>query len=183
MNTANRITLARIGLIPVFLFFLLTRFVPGSVFIALGVFLLASLSDGLDGYIARKYNLITDFGKFIDPLADKLLICAALAGLQHWGFVSSVLVFAVVARELVVTALRAEAVRTGTVIAAAFSGKLKMVTQIVAVSIGLLAVEYAECALWLKTASDIGMWIMGSVTVYSGVEYLVKNRSAVDFRK
>ena len=122
MNTANKITLIRIAMIPVFLFFFLTNIVPFSSYIALLIFIVAAATDGIDGHIARKYNQITDFGKFIDPLADKILVVSALIGMVYFRQISPVGVIIIIAREFIVTGLRIVAISSGKVIAAAFSG-------------------------------------------------------------
>ena len=159
MTTANKITIFRVVLIPVFLVLMYLRF-PGHMYWAFGVFVLASLSDFVDGYIARHYNQITDFGKFMDPLADKLLVVSAMLLL-------------VVAREFAVTGLRLIAVDNGRVIAAAWSGKIKTASTMVAICLMLL-----WNIAWLNTVC----WVVIVVTtVYSGVEYFVKNRDV--FRK
>ena len=145
MTTANKITIFRVILIPVFLVLMYLRF-PGHTYWAFGVFVLASLSDFADGYIARHYNQVSDFGKFMDPLADKLLV---------------------VAREFAVTGLRLIAVDNGRVIAAAWSGKIKTASTMVAICLMLL-----WNIPWLNTVC----WVVIVVTtVYSGVEYFVKN--------
>ena len=152
MTTANKITIFRVVLIPVFLVLMYLRF-PGHMYWAFGVFVLASLSDFVDGYIARHYNQITDFGKFMDPLADKLLV------------VSAMLMF-VEQHQLI-------AVDNGRVIAAAWSGKIKTASTMVAICLMLL-----WNIAWLNTVC----WVIIVVTtVYSGVEYFVKNRDV--FRK
>ena len=159
MTTANKITIFRVILIPVFLVLMYLRF-PGHTYWAFGVFVLASLSDFADGYIARHYNQVSDFGKFMDPLADKLLVVA-----QHQMPAWALLL--VVAREFAVTGLRLIAVDNGRVIAAAWSGKIKTASTMVAICLMLL-----WNIPWLNTVC----WVVIVVTtVYSGVEYFVKN--------
>ena len=109
MTTANKITMLRVALIPVFVVLMLLRF-PGSNLIALGIFILASISDSVDGYIARKYSQVTTFGKFMDPLADKLLVTSAILIFVEWGQIPSWAAFLIIAREFAVTALRLVAV-------------------------------------------------------------------------
>ena len=157
MNTANKLTMLRVALIPVFLILLYLRF-PFHMYFALTVFILASVTDFVDGYIARHYNQVTDFGKFMDPLADKVLVMAALL----W-FV----------REFAVTALRLIAVERGRVIAAAWSGKVKTASTMVCICLMLLI---ARPALDLVCAAVILV-----TTVYSGAEYFVKNKDVVDW--
>ena len=158
MTTANKITIFRVILIPVFLVLMYLRF-PGHTYWAFGVFVLASLSDFADGYIARHYNQVSDFGKFMDPLADKLFVE------QHQMPAWALLL--VVAREFAVTGLRLIAVDNGRVIAAAWSGKIKTASTMVAICLMLL-----WNIPWLNTVC----WVVIVVTtVYSGVEYFVKN--------
>ena len=159
MTTANKITIFRVILIPVFLVLMYLRF-PGHTYWAFGVFVLASLSDFADGYIARHYNQVSDFGKFMDPLAAMLLFVE-----QHQMPAWALLL--VVAREFAVTGLRLIAVDNGRVIAAAWSGKIKTASTMVAICLMLL-----WNISWLNTVC----WVVIVVTtVYSGVEYFVKN--------
>ena len=165
MTTANKITIFRVILIPVFLVLMYLRF-PGHTYWAFGVFVLASLSDFADGYIARHYNQVSDFGKFMDPLAAMLLFVE-----QHRMPAWALLL--VVAREFAVTGLRLIAVDNGRVIAAAWSGKIKTASTMVAICLMLL-----WNIPWLNTVC----WVVIVVTtVYSGVEYFVKNHDV--FRK
>ena len=166
MNTANRLTMLRVALIPVFLILLYLRF-PFHMYFALTVFILASVTDFVDGYIARHYNQVTDFGKFMDPLADKVLVMAALL----WFVEAGRLV--VIVREFAVTALRLIAVERGRVIAAAWSGKVKTASTMVCICLMLLI---ARPALDLVCAAVILV-----TTVYSGAEYFVKNKDVVDW--
>ena len=165
MNTANKITLIRIAMIPVFLFFFLTNIVPFSSYIALLIFIVAAATDGIDGHIARKYNQITDFGKFIDPLADKILVVSALIGMVYFRQISPVGVIIIIAREFIVTGLRIVAISSGKVIAAAFSGKLKTVTQIVVVVYIMLFAPIWDNFAFLKIISYVGEWAMVAITV------------------
>lgn len=181
MNTANKITFVRIFLVPVFVFFLLTDFMPFSRYIALVLFLAAAVTDGVDGYIARKYNQVTNFGKFIDPLADKLLIVSALVCMVQFGRVPAVAALVIIARDFIVTSLRIVAMGSGKVIAAAFSGKLKMVVQIVAICIVILSMELRWLDVYAPGVVDAAVWVMVAVTAYSGIDYIVKNWSVIDF--
>ena len=172
MTTANKITIFRVVLIPVFLVLMYLRF-PGHMYWAFGVFVLASLSDFVDGYIARHYNQITDFGKFMDPLADKLLVVSAMLMFVEQHQMPALALLLVVAREFAVTGLRLVAVDNGRVIAAAWSGKIKTASTMVAICLMLL-----WNIAWLNTVC----WVVIVVTtVYSGVEYFVKNHDV--FRK
>ena len=167
MNTANKLTLLRIALIPVFLIVLYWGF-PFANWVALLVFIFASVTDFADGYIARHYNQITDFGKFMDPLADKMLTMAAMCWFvqngEMWGWVLAL----VLLREFAVSGMRLVAVEQGKVIAAAWSGKIKTASTMVCICL-MLAFD----APWLDMLSQIVILV---TTLYSGVEYFVKNR-------
>lgn len=183
MNTANKITLVRIALIPIFIFFFLTDFVPYSRYIAAAVFAAAAITDHIDGQIARKYNQITDFGKFIDPLADKILVTSALIVMLEADMLGAVPVIIIIAREFIVTGLRTVAVSSGRVIAAALSGKLKTVLQLVMLLYLMLMQELFSAFAWLDVLGQCLVWLTVAVTVYSGVEYLVKNKDIIDYKK
>lgn len=167
MNTANKLTLLRVLMIPIFL--LLLYF--DHPYFALGIFILASLTDFLDGYIARHYNQITDFGKFMDPLADKLLVTSALIWFVEVGFMPGWALLLVIAREFAVTGLRLIAVDKGRVIAAGWSGKVKTAATMVCVC--LMLIPFASAPLLLH---HICIWVIVVTTVYSGIEYFVVNR-------
>ena len=169
MTTANVITLARIALIPVFMAFLYSDF-PYSNTIALVFFSIASLTDGIDGYIARKYNQVTNFGKFIDPLADKLLVTAAILIFVEQGRMPAVMAILILSREFIVTSLRVVAISQGKVIAAARSGKIKTVTQIICIIVMLS--PFSSVTLLGATLNNIAVWAMTLVTLYSGYDYL-----------
>ena len=130
MNLANKLTLIRIFLVPVFLLFIATKDIPYGSFIATFIFILASLTDKLDGYVARSRNQITNFGKFMDPLADKLLVTAALISLVELQVVPGWAAVVIIAREFAVSGLRSIAAAQGRVIAASWWGKIKTVIQI-----------------------------------------------------
>ena len=168
MTAANIISIIRICLIPVFIAFALLG-IPYGQFIALGIFILASVTDWVDGYIARKYNQVTTFGKFLDPLADKLLVTAAVLVLIEKGDMGSVPAFIIIARELIVTSLRIVAMGEGIVIAAQKSGKLKTFMQIV--GIVFLFTPLKDIALGAISAGDIAVWLIAAITLISGIEY------------
>lgn len=172
MNTANKITMVRVIMIPLFLLVLYLNF-PFNRYIALAIFIVASGSDFLDGYIARHYNMVTDFGKFMDPLADKVLVIAAMTMFVDWGQMPAWVLLVVIVREFAVTALRLVAVEGGRVIAAAWSGKVKTATTMVCICLMLLPIPNLLntlcCAAILAT------------TVYSGVEYFLKNKDVIDW--
>lgn len=166
MTTANKLTIARVVLIPVFLIVLYWRF-PGSRYVALGVFILASLTDLLDGYIARHYHQVSDFGKFMDPLADKCLVMAALCWFVEEGTMVGWVLAVVLLREFAVSGMRLVAVEKGRVIAAGWSGKIKTASTMVCICLILFGIPP-----WLNSVCQ---GIILVTTVYSGVEYFAKN--------
>ena len=166
MNLPNKLTILRVLLVPVFMLVLLLGW---SKYIALGIFLIASLTDLLDGHIARKYNLITDFGKFMDPLADKLLVISAMLIFVQWGQLPAWLVMVVLAREFAVSGLRMIAASKGTVMAAGMSGKIK--TAATMICIVIMLTPLAD----ISVINTICGLIILVTTVYSGVEYFVQN--------
>ena len=174
MNTANKITLFRVFLIPVFLIVLYLDF-SGHYLVALGVFIVACLSDFLDGYIARHHNQVTDFGKFMDPIADKVLVISAMVMFVSWDRMPAWMLVIVIARELGISALRLIAVDNGRVIAAGWSGKVKTAATMICICIML--------ALNLPVLDLICSWVILVTTAYSGAEYFVKNRSVLNPNK
>jgi len=181
MNLPNKLTLLRIFLVPVFLVFLLCDSIPLYGFWALVVFLIASVTDALDGHIARSRNLITDFGKFLDPVADKVLVFAALIAFVEMGLAPSVAVVIMAAREFLVSSLRMVAASSGTVLAAGKSGKVKTAFTMVSIAAVLLMLALMDLGVLaadfpLVTVSGAPIWICGALTVFSGGEYLWKNR-------
>ena len=168
MTTANKLTLLRVFLIPVFLVIAYLDF-PGHRYVALGVFIVASLTDLLDGYIARHYNQISDFGKFADPLADKCLVMAALCWFVETGEMFGWILAIVLLREFAVSGMRLVAVEKGRVIAAGWSGKVKTASTMVCIC---LMMFFGPEPRWLNLVCQ-GVILV--TTVYSGVEYFVKN--------
>lgn len=171
MTLASKITLVRVFLIPVVMVFMyLSGGAAGNIWLllALGVFIVASLSDYVDGHIARKYHQVTDFGKFLDPLADKLLVIAVMTVFCQWGLMPAWALMIVLTREFAVTGLRLVAVGKGTVIAAGWSGKIKTASTMV----GLCFMMAFPNVLWLGIAVNA---VIVLTTVYSGVEYFVQN--------
>lgn len=185
MNLANKITLFRIFATPVFLFFL----VPGwfgqffgldlwGRYVAAGIFIVASITDAIDGNIARKHNMITELGQFLDPIADKLLVTAALIALVKTDNLSVWIVFIIIARDFIVTGFRVIAARKGTVIAADKWGKIKTVVQVIAI----VAILVNNFPLSLVTDFPLGMvliYIATILTVISGANYLAKNAKII----
>lgn len=174
MTTATRITLVRVVIIPLMM---VTLYFSGGhsglwMWVSLAIFIIGSISDYLDGYIARKYNQVSDFGKFLDPLADKLLTIAVMTIFCEWGRFPSWALMLVLTREFAVTGLRLIAVGKGNVIAAAWSGKVKTASTMV----GICAVMvFPECMIlnWIVVAMIVAS------TVYSGTEYFIKNWSCL----
>ena len=164
MTTASKITLARVAMIPVFMVVLLL----GFNWAALIIFAVASLTDFVDGYIARHYNQVSDFGKFLDPLADKMLVTAAMLIFVQWNRMPAWAVMLVLAREFAVTGLRLVAVGKGKVIAAGWSGKVKTASKMV----GLCAMMVFPDVSWIIW-TVIGVIVI--TTIYSGVEYFIQN--------
>lgn len=170
MNLPNKLTLLRILLIPVFMVVLYWGF-PGAEYAALFVFILASLTDLLDGKIARKYNLVTDFGKFADPLADKMLVTAALLWFVECGKMPAWVPLIVICREFAVSGLRMVAAEQGRVIAAGWSGKVKTAATMVCIVLMFLPVP--------ALLNTLCVWVIALTTLYSGVEYFIKNADAL----
>ena len=170
MTTASKITIVRVLLIPAFMAVALFGFMEA----ALALFVLASFTDMLDGYIARKYNQISNFGKFMDPLADKLLTTAALLLFVQWGQMPAWVLMVILTREFAVSGLRMMAAATGTVIAAGASGKVKTVVTFIAICVMLTGIH--DRVLFADVTVDtIAIAAMLFTTVYSGAEYLMKN--------
>jgi CDP-diacylglycerol--glycerol-3-phosphate 3-phosphatidyltransferase len=177
MTTANKLTLVRIALIPVFLGVLYAGF-PGSRYVALAVFIIASLTDTLDGYIARKYHLVTDFGKFIDPVADKLLVLTTLVMLVRGGWMEAWVVIIILCRELAVDGLRMVAVGQGKVIAAGPLGKWKTTFQMVTIAL-ILLLNLGCFDTWYTCLLTTGTVLL---TLVSAVDYFIRNRSVFGSR-
>ncbi len=165
MTPASKIPLARVVLIPVYMLLMLL----GYAIPALIVFILASVTDFVDGYVARHYHQVSDFGKFLDPLADKLLVLAAMVIFVQWGRMPAWARMIVLTREFAVTGLRLIAVGNGRVIAAGWSGKVKTASTMVCIC---LIIFFGPEPRWLNLVCQI---IILATTVYSGVEYFVKN--------
>ncbi len=170
MNLPNKLTTLRILLVPVFIILYLMNYRIA----ALVVFVAASFTDYLDGHLARRNNLVTDYGKIMDPLADKLLVTSALVCMVQTNVVPAWMVIVILAREFAITGLRAVAAGEGRVIAAAWSGKIKTVTQMIAV-IFLLLDNWPFRLIGFPFAA-IMLWIAVIMTIYSGCEYIYKNR-------
>ena len=170
MTLASKITLVRVAMIPVYL---VTMYLSGGVtgtwmYVSLAIFIIASLTDFLDGYIARHYNQTTDFGKFLDPLADKLLVISAMCMFCQWGVFPAWALMIVLTREFAVTGLRLIAVQKGNVIAAGWSGKVKTASTMVGLCV-MMALPGIPVLSWVVIA------VIVVTTLYSGIEYFVQN--------
>ncbi len=191
MNLPNKLTVARIIATPVFMFTMICNF-KGHYLVALIIFILASLTDMLDGKIARKHGLITDFGKFLDPLADKMLTTAAYLGLLAANACRGItwIVFIVLFREFMITSLRLVAVQSGRVIAANIWGKAKTVSQMVAIIVTLFIasilsfVTLSDTAAWIAMLIiTIMLWSSAVLAVISGVIYIIDNKDCIILSK
>lgn len=175
MNLPNKLTLLRVLLIPFFIVFMLVDvFGEADKYIALAIFAVASITDMLDGKIARKYNLVTNFGKFMDPMADKLLVCSAMIcmiddRLQSW------IVIVIISRELIISGFRTVAADNGVVIAASWWGKWKTTSQMIMIILLILDLDFA----WYGIVEYIFIYLALILTLVSLVDYLVKNRSVL----
>ncbi|MCT4606784.1 MAG: CDP-diacylglycerol--glycerol-3-phosphate 3-phosphatidyltransferase [Marinisporobacter sp.] len=176
MNLANKLTIARILLVPVFMIVLLNK-IPYGMYIAAGIFIIAAITDTLDGYIARSRNQVTKFGKFVDPLADKLLVTSALVCLVQMGKLPAWIVVVIISREYTISILRAVAASEGIVIAASWWGKLKTITQIIAI-VAILLNNYPFSLIGFPF-STMMLWIAVILTIVSGVDYLYLNRKVL----
>ena len=170
MTTASKITIVRILMIPLFMWAALSD----RALLALGLFVLASATDWLDGYVARKYNQISDFGKFLDPLADKLLVFSALLIFIEWGRVDAWVVMVLLTREFFISGLRMVAAAKGSVIAAGVSGKVKTVCTILGIILMLTSI-HDRVVFADVTIDQLAIAVILFTTVYSGVEYMMQN--------
>ena len=175
MNLANKLTMLRILMIPVFIAVLVYSKDRDIVYryIALGIFVMASATDTLDGYVARKYNMITDFGKLMDPLADKILVSSALIILIELGNISSWIVSIVIAREFIISGIRLIATEKNIIIAASPLGKLKTVSQMLSVILMLLSIKA------ISLITDLSIWLMCILSVISLLDYIIKNKKVL----
>ncbi|MBU3875650.1 CDP-diacylglycerol--glycerol-3-phosphate 3-phosphatidyltransferase [Faecalicatena sp. AGMB00832] len=174
MNLPNKLTILRIIMVPFFVFFLLTDLVDGSKWIALVLFIVASLTDLLDGKIARKYNLVTNFGKFMDPLADKLLVCSAMICLIEMDKLPSWIVIIIISREFIISGFRLVAADSGIVIAASYWGKFKTVFQM-----AMIIVLIADLGGVFDIISLILIAVALALTIISLIDYVVKNKQVL----
>ena len=196
MNLANKLTIMRIILIPLFLVFILVKDIPYGSLIALLIFVLASITDKVDGYIARSRNQITNLGKFMDPLADKMLVISALIALVECGLIPSWMVIVIIAREFAISGLRMLAASEGLIVAASWWGKIKTVIQIAATMALLLRLNYEQIG-FVKEFFESNAVLIGFInyvpmtlmvlsviaTVVSGIDYFIKNRKVINYKK
>lgn len=180
MNLPNKLTILRTMMIPFFLVFLYMSVMEGHDFgwfkwVALGVFIAASLTDMLDGKIARKYNLVTNFGKFMDPLADKLLVCSALIALSDIGRMPAWIVIVIIARDFIISGFRLVAAEKGVVIAAGWSGKIKTTVQMIMVC--FLVADLGEKVFYV--IDQVLIYLALVLTIVSLLDYLVHNKDVL----
>ena len=175
MNLPNKLTVFRILCIPVFVIFLLADGITYNNYIAVAIFILASLTDFLDGKIARKYNLVTNFGKFMDPLADKLLVCSAMICMIPLGKLQAWFVIIIIAREFIISGFRLVAADNGIVIAASYWGKFKTTFQMLMVIVLILNVQMP----FFQILGKILTYAALILTVVSLIDYIVKNKDVL----
>lgn len=173
MNLPNKLTMFRVILIPFFVLFMLVDITSADKWIALAIFIIASLTDLLDGKIARKYNLVTNFGKFMDPLADKLLVCSALICLVAMDRIPAWMVIVIIAREFIISGFRLIASDNGVVIAASYWGKFKTTFQMVMICLLIADIEA------IAVLTTVIMWIAVLLTIISLIDYLIKNKDVM----
>ena len=180
MNLPNKLTLFRVILIPFFVFFLLAPYFEGyGNYIAVAIFIVASITDFLDGKIARKYNLVTNFGKFMDPLADKLLVCSALICLIQLESIPAWVVIIIIAREFIISGIRLIASDNGVVIAASYWGKFKTAFQMLTVIVLILNIPNKVFII----LGTVLIYVSLALTVISLIDYIAKNKDVLKDQK
>ena len=180
MNLPNKLTTMRVILIPFFVFFMLAPYFEGyGNYIAVAIFIVASLTDMLDGKIARKYNLVTNFGKFMDPLADKLLVCSAMICLIETGQLAAWIVIVIIAREFIISGFRLVASDNGVVIAASYWGKFKTTFQMLMVIVLILNIDHPV----FRMLGTVLTYVALVLTIVSLVDYIVKNKDVLKDQK
>lgn len=175
MNLPNKITIFRVCMIPVFLVFMLVPGIAYGNYIATAVFAIACASDALDGYIARKHNLVTNFGKFMDPIADKLLVCSALICFVALSYMPAWIAIVIIAREFIINGFRLIASDNGVVIAASYWGKFKTIAQMIMCILLIVQLPFA----WVDVLEQIFIWLSLILTVVSLCEYIWKNKGVL----
>lgn len=180
MNLPNKLTILRVIMIPFFVFFMMAPYFNGyGNYIAAAIFIVASLTDMLDGKIARKYNLVTNFGKFMDPLADKLLVCSAMICLIETGQLAAWIVIVIISREFIISGFRLVASDNGVVIAASYWGKFKTVFQMLMVIVLILNIKHPA----FQVLGTVLTYIALILTVVSLVDYVLKNKDVLKDQK
>ena len=180
MNLPNKLTLLKVVLIPFFVFFLLAPYFEGyGNYIAVAIFIVASITDFLDGKIARKYNLVTNFGKFMDPLADKLLVCSALICLIQLELIPAWVVIIIIAREFIISGFRLVASDNGVVIAASYWGKFKTAFQMLTVIVLILNIPNKVFTI----LGTVLIYVSLALTVISLIDYIAKNKDVLKDQK
>ena len=185
MNICNRLTVFRIILVPFFVLFMLCSGIPYSALWSLIIFAVASYTDHLDGKLARERNMVTNFGKFLDPMADKILVLSAMVCMVTVDLCSPVVLIIVLAREFLVSSLRLVAASQNVVIAADKSGKIKTATQMISIVVVLLLCSINQLfgtEIPVSPISHCLMWLTAALTVYSGAEYIIRNRSLIEIK-
>ena len=175
MNLANKLTLARVVMIPVFLVVLFCMAEPVSRYLAVVIFIVASVTDFLDGYIARKYNMVSNFGKFMDPLADKLLVMAALVSMVALEDLAAWVVIVILAREFTITGFRTLAMEANIVMAASWWGKVKTTVQMIMIPVVLLNLPFAM----MPMVETVLIYLSVFFTIFSGADYIIKNKQVL----
>lgn len=175
MNLPNKITLFRVAMIPIFVVFMLIPSIPYGTYIAATIFIIAALSDLLDGYIARKHNLVTNFGKFMDPLADKLLVSSALICFVELDLIPTWIVIIIIAREFIISGFRLIASDNGVVIAASWWGKLKTNVQMVVSVMLIINLDF----YFVNILEQIGIYLAALLTIISLLDYMIKNKDVL----
>lgn len=183
MTLANKLTVSRVVLIP---FFIASFYLPNatvSSILCAALFFVAYLTDYLDGYIARSQNQVTTFGKFMDPIADKLLTVSALVMLTAQGIVSPIITIVIVGREFIVSGLRLVVASEGTVIAASWLGKAKTMSQFIAIQLALLLPFLVNwLGDWCNVVVQIMLWVSVGLTIWSGADYIMQNRKYIHMK-
>ncbi len=179
MNLPNKLTMFRVILIPFFVIFLLYPVVPYSNYIAAAIFIVASLTDLADGKIARKYDLVTNFGKFMDPLADKLLVCSAMICLIETGQLAAWIVVIIISREFIISGFRLVASDNGVVIAASYWGKFKTTFQMLMIIVLILDIDMQI----FRILGVLLTYVALALTVISLVDYVIKNKQILKEQK
>jgi CDP-diacylglycerol--glycerol-3-phosphate 3-phosphatidyltransferase len=175
MNLPNKITMFRVAMIPIFLVFMLITQIPNGRYIAAAIFIIAALTDLLDGYIARKNNLVTNFGKFMDPLADKLLVSSALICFVELKLLPAWIVVIIIAREFIISGFRLIASDNGIVIAASWWGKLKTNVQMVMSVMLIINLDYAV----INILEQAAVYLSVILTIISLLDYMIKNKNVL----